>query len=52
MDTKKLIDSFVEYIESRCRSLSDEDYIKVLEEVSCALDASVEAKREELGEGQ
>lgn len=36
------------YVESETKKLSDEEYIRVLEEVSCALDASVDAKRCEM----
>lgn len=48
MDNQELIDELTERIERKTRDLSDEGYIEVLEGISANLDASVQAKREEL----
>lgn len=41
-------DRIIDYIHSQVRELPDQNFIEVLEEVSCTLDAEVDAKREEL----
>ena len=46
--TRELVGLVVAAVEARVANLPDNDYCTVLEEVSCDLDARVEAKREEL----
>lgn len=45
---QELIDKLTSICEDKCSHLNDYDYCEVLEGVSCNLDASVQAKREEL----
>ena len=45
-------DAIMDTIASECSSLSDEDYINVLEEVAAQCEARVGAKREELGQSK
>lgn len=48
MANRELAIRLVRYVEDAVADLDDVTYCDVLEEISCDLDASVEAKREEL----
>jgi len=43
----EIVDALIQYVQHVTKKLNDTDYCTVLEEVSCDLDARVEAKRRE-----
>ena len=49
MDTQKLIETLTSDIFRATKSLSDSDYVEVLEGIAENLDDAVNAKKEELG---
>lgn len=48
MNTTKIGQELVEEIEGRTNGMADEDYLEVLEEIVCTLDACISAKRSEM----